>query len=280
MRKNGADMRLEYRVPEKSEASPADLTDPDLAGWTRPAERLRQALEKDEFALYCQPILALDPATGPPYPMGEVLVRMREEERAMLPPGEFLPILEHYRMMPELDRWVVRHLAKRLAGGARLPAFALNLSAQTLSDGEFPGYVAGVAKAAGLKPGSLVFEVEEHELLSRPQVVLGFLAALKPSGAGVLIAGFGRKAVSFTSLKALGADYVKVDGSIVRKVLQSELARTKVAAIVRVGQAIGMRVIAECVEEPEILAKLKALGVGYAQGFGIVQPQPIDALQV
>lgn len=237
------------------------------------------AFDKDEFSLYCQPILALHPASGPTYPLGEVLVRMREEEQAMLPPGEFLPILEHYRMMPELDRWVVRHLAKRLGAGARLPAFALNVSSQTLSDLEFPNYVAGVASAAGLKPGSLVFEVEEQELLSRPEAVKAFLGALKPSGAGVLIAGFGRKAVSFTSLKALGADYVKVDGSIVRKLLQSELARTKVAAIVRVGQAIGMQVIAECVEEPEVLSKLRELGVGLAQGFGIVQPQPIDELR-
>jgi EAL domain-containing protein (putative c-di-GMP-specific phosphodiesterase class I) len=267
-------------VPEKPEVNPADITDAGLAGWSRPAERLRQAFEKDEFSLYCQPILALDAASGPPYPLGEVLVRMREEEQAMLPPGEFLPILEHYRMMPELDRWVVRHLAKRLATGAALPAFALNVSSQTLADLAFPKYVADIAQAAKLRPGSLVFEVEEHELLSRPQVVTTFVDALKPSGAGVLVAGFGRKAVSFTSLKALGANYVKVDGSIVRKLLQSELARTKVAAIVRVGQAIGMRVIAECVEEPEVLARLKALGVGYAQGFGIVQPQPIDAIRV
>ncbi len=267
-------------MPEKSETNPADLTDPGLAGWSRPAERLRLALEKDEFSLYCQPILALDPAAKAPYPLGEVLVRMREEEQAMLPPGEFLPILEHYRMMPELDRWVVRHLAKRLAGGAGLPAYALNVSSQTLSDLEFPKYVAGVASAAGLQAGSLVFEVEEHELLSRSEAVRAFLAALKPSGAGVLIAGFGRKAVSFTALKALGANYVKIDGSIVRKLLQSELARTKVSAIVRVGQAIGMRVIAECVEAPEILGKLRELGVGYAQGFGVVEPQPIDALQL
>jgi EAL domain-containing protein (putative c-di-GMP-specific phosphodiesterase class I) len=267
-------------VSEKSEVNPADVTDAGLAGWSRPAERLRQAFEKDEFALYCQPILALDPGAGPRYPLGEVLVRMREEEQAMLPPGEFLPILEHYRMMPELDRWVVRHLAKRLVAGARLPAFALNVSSQTLSDAEFPKYVAGVAKAVGLKPGSLVFEVEEQELLSRPEGVLAFVRALQPSGAGVLVGGFGRKAVSFTSLKALGANYVKVDGSIVRELLQSELARTKVAAIVRVGKGIGMRVIAECVEEPEVLEKLRALGVDCAQGFGVVQPQPIDDLKL
>jgi EAL domain-containing protein (putative c-di-GMP-specific phosphodiesterase class I) len=84
--------------------------------------------------------------------------------------------------------------------------------------------------------------------------------------------------VSFGPLKSLGAAWVKVDGSIVRKLLTSEVARTKLNAVVRVGQATGVRVIAECVEEREVLDKLKALGVGYAQGFGIVKPQPIDAL--
>ena len=260
--------------------SKADLTDPNLAGWARPLERLRQALDKDDFSLYCQPVLALQPGAATRYPIGEVLVRMREEEQAMLPPGEFLPVLEHYNMMPELDRWVVRNLAKRLAAASPIPAFALNVSAQTIADAEFPKYVAEVAQAAQLGPGSLVFEVEEQELLYRQDVVAAFLAALKPSGAAILIAGFGRKAVSFTALKAIGANYVKVDGSIVRKLLQSELARTKIAAIVRVCQAIGMRVIAECVEEPEILEKLRSIGVDYAQGFGVLQPQPIDALRL
>jgi len=267
-------------VSENREAPPgvpqADLTDPGLAGWSRPAERLRRAFERDEFELYCQPILALGDAASPRYPLGEVLVRLREEEQAMLPPGEFLPILEHFRMLPQLDRWVVRHLAKRLAAGARLPAFTMNLSTQTLEDAEFPKYVTDVLKATDLKPGALVFEIEEHELLAQVQRVAELAVALKAAGAGILIDGYGRKAVSFTPLLKVEPNYVKVEGSIVRKLLKSTVAQTKLDAILRVGGATGMKVIAECVEEPEILAKLKAMGVPYAQGFGLVQPQPID----
>jgi EAL domain-containing protein (putative c-di-GMP-specific phosphodiesterase class I) len=253
-----------------------DNTDAGLVGWANPAARLRAALDKDEFALYCQPILAL--AGEERYPLGEVLVRMREEESAMLPPGEFLPIFEHYRMMPQLDRWVARHLIERLAKGARMQCFTMNVSEQTLADAEFPAFVADELKKAGLAPGSVVFEIDEAELLARAQLVERFVRAIKAVGGGVLIDSFGRKAVSFTALKGIGADYVKVDGSIVRKLLKSELALTKLSAILRVGQAIGIKVIAECVEEPEILARLKALGVAYAQGFGILQPQPIDSL--
>ena len=91
--------------------------DSELAGWTDPVRRLRDAIENDEFELYCQPILQF--AGEERYPMAEVLVRLREEERALLPPGEFLPVFEHYRMMAQLDRWVVRHTIKRLARAIR-----------------------------------------------------------------------------------------------------------------------------------------------------------------
>jgi EAL domain-containing protein (putative c-di-GMP-specific phosphodiesterase class I) len=253
-----------------------DAADSDLTGWANPVARLREALDKDEFTLYCQPILALG---GPErYPMGEVLVRLREEEKAMLPPGEFLPVFEHYKMMPQLDRWVVHHVARRIARGSKLPCYAVNLSGQTIEDRQFPAFVAEEMKAARAAPKSIIFEIDEPDLLNRPQSVSQFVAAIRAAGAGVLVDGFGRRAVSFTPLKALQLDFVKVDGSIVRKLLTSEVARTKMNAMLRVGQAIGFGLIAECVEDQDVLTRLKALGVGYAQGFGIYQPQPIDSL--
>jgi EAL domain-containing protein (putative c-di-GMP-specific phosphodiesterase class I) len=196
----------------------------------------------------------------------------------MLPPGEFLPVLEHYGMMPLLDRWVVSRLARHLARGSRMPCFTMNVSYQTLADAGFPEHVSGELKAAGVAPDSLVFEIEETDVLQRAEAVAPFVAAMKLVGAGVLIDGFGRKAMTFSPLKLLGAHYVKVDGSIVRKLASSEVARTKLNAILRVGQAINTKVIAECVEDQDVLLRLKALGVDYAQGFGIVQPQPIDSL--
>ena len=251
--------------------------DPDLSGFgDDPAGRLKQALEKDEFTLYGQPILALSGSER--FPMAEVLVRMREEEQAMIPPGEFLPVFEHFKMMPQLDRWVVRNIAKRLAQGSKIPSFTMNISDQTLEDPQFPGYVKEALKALGVPADSIVFEINEADVLQRAPAVERFVAAMKVVGSGVLIDGFGHKAVSFAPLKTVGAHFVKVDGSIVRKVTTSEVARTKMNAILQVGKAINLGVIAECVEEQDVLARLKVLGVGYAQGFGIVQPQPIDKL--
>lgn len=258
-----------------------DVTDPDLTGWAKPEARLRQALENDEFSLHCQPILSLAAAEGSDqrFPLAEVLVRLREEEAAMLPPGEFLPVLEHYGMMPLLDRWVVTHLTKHLAGGLRIGVLSMNISTQTLEDAEFPRHAAAAMKSAGVPADSVVFEVEEADALLRGDLVARFVSAMKVVGSGVLIDGFGRKAVSFTPLKTVGAHFVKVDGSIVRKLLKSEVALTKLNAILRVGRAIDLQVIAECVEEQAVLAQLKTLGVGYAQGFGIARPQPIETFR-
>ena len=248
--------------------------DSELAGWADPVTRLRDALRKNEFELYCQRILALSGKER--FPMGEVLVRLREEERALLPPGEFLPVFEHYGMMPQLDRWVVFHVVQRLARGAGVPRFTINVSGQTLQDPEFAAYVVAATQKYGVANSALLFEIDESDVLAQQEAAARFASSLKTLGCGVLIEGFGRRAMSFAPLKALRADFVKIDGRIVRKLATSEMARTKMNAILRVAEALGIGVVAEDVEEQDILVRLKGLNVSHAQGFGIHQPQPID----
>jgi EAL domain-containing protein (putative c-di-GMP-specific phosphodiesterase class I) len=270
--KNGVDMSLEYLVDEKS----IDQTSVELTGWANPLARLREALEKDEFALYCQPVAAVQ-AGGARFPMAEVLVRMREEERALLPPGEFLPVFEHYGMMPTLDRWVLRHTVQQFAGGSRIPRFTINVSGQTLKDATFPAYAAAELRAAGVAMDAVMFELDESDVLARPEPSASFAAAVQAYGGGVVIDSFCRRAVSFAPFKALRPAFVKVDGSLIRKLIVSEAAQTKLKAVVRVADALGMGVVAEGVEEQDLLARLKALGVGFAQGFGVAKPQPIES---
>jgi len=247
----------------------------ELAGWSDPFARLRQALDRDELQLYCQPILSLRRPGG--FVMAEVLVRLREEEALMLPPGDFLPVFEHYGMMPELDRWVVSHVVRWLAGGRSggFRSFSINISVQTLGDPEFAGFVSAELRNMRVAPAALTFEIEESSVLARTGSATEFAAAVKSEGCKVAIDGFGQRSVSFAPLKTLRVDYVKVDGSIVRNLLRSSVAEQKLKAVVRVGEAIGVGVIAECVEETDILARLRALNVGYAQGFGIARPAPI-----
>jgi EAL domain-containing protein (putative c-di-GMP-specific phosphodiesterase class I) len=262
-------MPLEYLVDEKF----LERMDVELTGWSDPVARLRDALVKNEFELYCQPIQAL--SGDERYPLGEVLVRMQAEERALLPPGEFLPVFEHYGMMPQLDRWVVVHALRMLGRGGRLPRLTVNLSGQTLQDADFLPYVGAAIKKYRVANAALLFEIDESDVLARLEAATRFANGAKALGCGVLVDGFGRRSVSFSPLKVLRVDFVKVDGSIVRKLAGSELARTKLNAIVRVADALRIGTVAECVETQDVLERLKTHGVSHAQGFGVHKPQPI-----
>jgi len=246
----------------------------ELTGWADPVKRLRQALARDELILFAQPVESLQERGT--YAMAEALVRLREEEAALLPPGEFLPVFEHCRMMPEFDQWVLRHVAAALSGGSMVPRFGVNVSSQTLAEPGFATEAAAVLARSEVDPACIVLEIDEIDFLAHPEAAERFAAAAKGIGCKLLLDGFGRRSVSFTALKTLGVDYIKVDGVIVRKLATSEVARSKLSAIARVGEVVGVTVIAECVEDEDTLPRLTAAGVRYAQGFGIRPPEPID----
>jgi len=247
-----------------------------LAGWREPSESLRQALAKDELTLYCQPITALTGGGG--FPMAEVLVRLKQEEEALMPPGDFLPVFEQYGLMPELDRWVVRHVIRHISNGSRIPRFSVNISSQSLADEAMPKAVALELVSAGVSGAALLFEIDEADSLKRIEAAERFARGIRTVGCGLMLDGFGRLSTSFSALKALQVDYVKVDGSLVRKLLTDAKAEAKLRAIQKVGETMGFKLIAEMVEDQDILLRLKALGVAYAQGFGICQPHPIELL--
>jgi EAL domain-containing protein (putative c-di-GMP-specific phosphodiesterase class I) len=238
-------------------------------------ERLAHALGHDEFVLFGQPIRALGVQA---YPLAELLVRMRDEEKAFLPPGEFLPVLEELGMMPQLDRWVVRHAVQRLEQGSRIPCFAVNLSGQTLADPDFPAFVRDELQAADVPAAALLFEIDEADLGAGLGAALRFAAGIQHVGCRVAIDSFCCNAQSLGYLKRLRADFLKVDGSIVRKLLGSPAVARQLELTLRIAEAVGVGVIATCVEEQDVLARLKALAVGYAQGFGVYQPGPLESI--
>ena len=237
---------------------------------------LREALQQNKLRLYCQPILTLQNGL---FEMAEVFVRLWDEEDALLPPGDFLPVFEHFRMLPDLDRWVVRRVIEQLRTNTRITRFSINVSGQTLADPAFSVFVADELKAAGTNAAALVFEIDESELLGQTYVVERFASAIKVVGCGVLIDSFSSSLASFKPLKNLNVDFVKLDGSIVRNILRNADALAKLNVVLRVSDVTDIGVIAECIEEPEIFARLKALGVGHGQGYGIVVPYPIEELK-
>ena len=244
--------------------------------WNDTPTRLRKALKQDEFVLFCQPALALKGGGG--FALAEVLIRQREEEQALLPPGDFLPLFEQHQMLALLDRWVLVRVAQRIAAGCRVPRLAVNVSGQTLLDEEFPPFFAESVKRAKIPPASVVFEIDENDLVGRPQAVKRFAAGIRAAGGALAVDGFGRRLDSFEALEALRPDFVKVDGSIILKILKSTTAEGLLKAVLRVAASLRMGVIAECVEDQDVLLRLGALGVGYAQGFGVAVPRPIEHL--
>ena len=248
----------------------------EITGWQEPPLRLIQALRNNEFELFAQPIVSL--AEPRRIAMAEVLVRLREEENALLPPGMFLPVFEFYGMMNELDRWVARQVVARLARGSRVPCLTVNVSAQTMGDAEFVPQIAAELARAKVPPSALAFEVDEEDLLALPASAQQFAAAVRQSGITLILDSFGRTVASFRPLRELRANYVKVDGIIVRNLETSHIARNKLEAIVRIADLVGVQLIGSCVETPGALTHLKAARVGLAQGFGVQAPVPIAEL--
>jgi diguanylate cyclase len=248
----------------------------ELTGWDDPPARLMQALKQNELTLFAQPILSLKERGV--VAMAEVLVRMREEEKALLPPGMFIPVFEYCGMMNELDRWVARQTIARLARGSRVPRYSINISSQTLTDVGFLKEVISNMRAAKLSAGAIAFEISEDDLIAVPVSAAEFARAARQLGFSVILDSFGRNAASLVPLRALSADFVKIDGVVVRGLEASQIARNKLQAIVRVADAVGVKLIGECVETDAAIRHLKAEGVSYAQGYGLRPPAPIDEI--
>ena len=209
--------------------------------------------------------------------MMEVLIRLRQEETALVPPGEFLPVFEQLQMLPQLDAWVLRHVVQRHLHGKAGRNFSINVSGQTLEHAPFVRLFRQIIDASGVPAKSLLFEIEESDMVERAEAAQKFADGIHAVGGGVVIAGFGVHSLPLATVKALKPQYVKIDGSISRRVAHDNSCMFKCQAIRRLGEVHDIGVIAECVETSEALQRLKACGIAFAQGYGICRPYPIDA---
>ncbi len=245
--------------------------------------RIMAAIEQDEFLLYCQRIVPLSGA-DPNVEYHEALIRLIEEEKGLMPPGAFFPLVEKYDLMPHLDRWVVRHIVEWAAsrsqqhGQSTQTTFFINLALPTLSDQDFPAYVHDQISAHGVRPDLLCFEITDAGLMQRHDDAVVFVEKIRQHGCGVAISSFGRERLSFVSLRGIKVDYLKIDGNIIFNVLRGATDLAKVVSIARVARSIGVRTVAEFVESEECIVKLRGLGVDFVQGFGVSIPRPLSDL--
>jgi PAS domain S-box-containing protein len=245
------------------------------------AINIKAAIEKGDFSLYCQLItpLTIDSGEAGHY---EILVRLIEEEEGMMPPGAFFPLAEKYGLMPHLDRWVVQHVTEwashqnSLDEKRKNSMFFLNLSDATISDSSFPEFLQLTLMEYGVPGAVLCFEIPNSELTSRPAVVAEFAQRIRQCGCLVAISGFGHDRISFDLIRGFRVEFLKIDGNIIFNILRDPVELAKITAINRVAKLIGVKTIAELVENEETIAKLREVGIDYAQGFGISRPRPLS----
>ena len=251
----------------------------ELADWDDPADRIRAALDNDEFCLYCQSIVptASDSAAPPFY---EMLIRLKEEEQNLILPGSFLPLAEEHDMLPALDRWVVRHLLNWVSNTPdhQKTIYSINISGATISDPDFPEFVREHLRSHPLHGTHICFELAEIEALTHQAEVANLIGQLKPDGCLFALSGIGRNPVPVDLLKRMRIDYLKISGDIILNILRDPADLAKVTAINRMAHTMGIGTIAEFVESEETLAKLRELQVDLAQGFGISRPRPLEDL--
>jgi diguanylate cyclase (GGDEF)-like protein len=240
--------------------------------------RINRALEENRFTLYRQCIV---PLRGVGEKHCEFLLRMQDGGNEPILPGAFIPAAERYDLMPRLDRWVVRNAFEYLAesgqaGNRPLPeAHFINLSGATLSDDHFAVYVTEQLKAFGLAPQKIGFEITETAVISNLGSAISFIEQVKHLGCLVALDDFGAGLSSFSYLKTIPADFLKIDGSFIRDLLEDPMDQAIVDAINRIGHVAGLRTIAEYVESEAIRQRLAEIGVDYAQGFAIERPVPL-----
>jgi diguanylate cyclase (GGDEF)-like protein/PAS domain S-box-containing protein len=244
--------------------------------------RIQQALADERFRLYYQPILPVG-SDAPAAARGEILVRMVDEAGGMVPPGAFLPAAERYGLMPALDRWVVRRSLEALAAATDRGgdvAFAINVSGQSLGAVDFLDFVTEQLDATRVAPGQLCFEITETSAVSELAHALRFIDTLKGRGCRFALDDFGTGVSSFSYLKTLPVDYLKIDGGFVTGLVGSAVDQAMVEAVHHVGHMMKLETIAEWVENRAILQKLRQIGINYGQGYALGHPRPLDVHQM
>ncbi|MEO6228456.1 MAG: EAL domain-containing protein, partial [Thermomonas sp.] len=244
--------------------------------WTT---RIPAALAEGRFALYAQWIVPVEPDEAGPRHC-ELLLRMLDEDGELVPPMAFIPAAERYGLMPAIDRWVVEHafaaMARARDGGNTDLQFSINLSGASLNDSGFLTFVEQQFAVAGIPFDTICFEITETAAIANLERARELIDRLRSLGCQFSLDDFGTGLSSFSYLKNLRVDYLKIDGSFIRNVASDSVDRAMVDAINRVGHELDLCTIAEFVENDGILAVLRSMGVDYAQGYGIAVPTPLD----
>ena len=249
------------------------------AGWT---VRLREALHEDRFVLYAQPIHAANPQAQGAESLYEILIRMSHRDGQLVSPSVFVPLAERVGMMPKIDMWVLSRALKHLAA---LPpespvGFTINLSNATLQDHESLKLIEQLILGSGVRSSRIVFEVTETQEIDSLHSARRFIQALRKQGVRFALDDFGTGYSSLSHLKHLPVDFVKIEGSLVADLAESERDRSMIASMIGLVHGLKLKVIAEHVDSEANLSWLREVGADYLQGNYLGEAMRLDEIEL
>lgn len=248
----------------------------DIAG----VQLIRHALSENQLMLFYQPVYSISD-NRIIMEHCEVLLRIVNEQDEIMSPAEFIPLAEKYNIMSEIDRWVLYHVVDWVENHQsqyELPRLLVNLSGLSLIDHEFLNYAVALLEESDINTNRLAFEITETAALDNLDQAQEFMEKIQSLGCRFALDDFGTGFSTFTYLKNLPIDYLKIDGSLVRDMAVDTVDRQMVKAINEIGHVVGAKTIAEFVEDNTTLSILRELGVDYAQGFGLQRPRELTKL--
>jgi len=241
--------------------------------------RVKRALIENRFLLEAQPIVSIQGEQADALRSYELLLRMREQDGSIVPPGAFLPAAERYNLTQRLDRWVIstalQWLAANPATTQRIGRVYVNLSGDSLGDPQLHDFIRAVLDETRVAPAKIGFEITETAAIGNLTRANQLIGELRRLGCAFSLDDFGSGVSSFAYLKALTVDWLKIDGLFVGNIVQDRVDYEMVRSITDIGHVMGKKVVAESVESAQVLERLKQIGVDYAQGHALGPPRPL-----
>jgi diguanylate cyclase (GGDEF)-like protein/PAS domain S-box-containing protein len=244
-------------------------------------QRLQRALKEDRFELFVQPIVSVAGRVREG-PAMEVLLRMRDESGELVLPAQFLDSAARYQLMPHIDRWVVQATLTAIASGVlRLPderSCAINVSGQALGDEDFLEFVVETLDHSGVSPSQLCFEVPESEVVTNLDRAQRFINVLHGIGCRFALDNFGSGIGSFSNLKQLSVDYLKIDGAYIHDLATDSVNRAMVTAMIKLARTLDFQVVAAQVEDQASFDAVRRMGIDFAQGNIVERPHALQSI--
>lgn len=240
--------------------------------------RINNALDNDDFVLHFQKIAAINDKNDMHY---EVLVRMLDKDGSTIAPDSFIPAAERFDIMSSVDSWVIKNTLIIMKDEKYLHLnFSINLSGQSLSDSKFMNDCISQIAECEIETTRICFEITETAMIGSLSNAIRSVSTLRGLGCKIALDDFGSGLSSFAYLKNLPVDYLKIDGSLIKDLENDPINITMVESIIHIGHSMGLKTIAEYVENDEVIEILRDIKIDYVQGYGVARPMLLEDLQI